>query len=602
MNQFSQDIAATITKLTQQTEIDVQSEWYYSSEQLNVNSNSFPLTILKQGQKVELNEKGYIVFGAGSQVIWLAQKITIPHRLDIYPLAGLSLRLALTWWAAEAQIFVDGKLLQEGDLFDSSARVLLRESVTPQEELVIAIRLVSPGHDIGALMASKCIYEAPLDPGFVAQEMLVLQKYLAKFEPEKLGALATELDKLNWQVATNQAEFNQALLKLRQNLLSLAINLKQRCIQMLTHAHLDLAWLWEVEETWEVAQRTFASVLKLKLDFPELTFCHTSPVLYQWLEKNRPQLFKEIQEAVKAGWWEVLGGMWVEPDVNLPSGESLVRQLLYGQKYTKEKFGQITKIAWLTDSFGFSWQLPQIFKQCGIEYFVTQKLHWNDSTKFPYSLFYWQGLDGTQLPTLMSPPNVTGVMDTNPLTQINYAVEWEQQTEIQDIFWLPGVGDHGGGPSRDMLEVQRCWQKSPFFPQLKFTTAENYLNQVSKKDSLPIWQSELYLELHRGCYTTHGEQKRYNRRCEDLLYEAELWSSLATIITKSTYPQQELEKAWKKVLFNQFHDILPGTSITPVFTEANQNWQKVMETGAEIKEKALQKIAAQISLPTPPKP
>lgn len=601
MNQLQQDINTTINKLIQQTEIDVQSSWYYVSGDINIDSNNFPLTILDKGEKAELNEKRYIVFGAGNQIIWLAQKIIIPTCLASYPLAGLSLRLALTWWAEEAQIFVDGNLLQEGDLFDSSCRLLLRESVQPPEELTVAIRLISPGHDIGALMNSKCIYEAPLGPSFVAQEMMILQKYWQKFEPEKITTLATELSQINWQAATNQSEFNQVLLKLRQNLIPLASDLKQRCIQMLTHAHLDLAWLWEVEETWQVAQRTFASVLQLQSDFPELTFCHTSPVLYEWLEHNRPQLFQKIQEAVKAGWWEVVGGMWVEPDVNLPSGESLIRQLLYGQKYIEEKFGNITKIAWLTDSFGFSWQLPQICQQCGIEYFVTQKLHWNDSNKFPHGLFWWESPDGTQLLTLISPPNVTGVMDNNPITQTNYALMWEEQTGIKNIFWLPGVGDHGGGPSRDMLEVQRCWQESPFFPQLKFTTASNYLNQVAKNPSLPVWKDELYLELHRGCYTTHGEQKYYNRRCEDLLYEAELWSSFATIVASCYYPQKELGIAWKQVLFNQFHDILPGTSITPVFNEANQKWQQVIETGTRIKNQALKKIASHISLPTPPK-
>ena len=241
-----------------------------------------------------------------------------------------------------------------------------------------------------------------------------------------------------------------------------------------------MAWLWTTSETYEVAQRTFSSVLNLQAEYPQLTFGHTSPALYQWVENNRPDLFVRIQEAIKTGKWEALGGMWIEPEVNIISGESIIRQLLYGQQYYQEKFGQIAKVAWLPDSFGFPWQLPQLMKQGGIEYFVTGKLHWNDTTEFPHGCFWWQAPDGTKLFTLMSPPNVTGVMDTNPITMSNYAVDWETQTGLQDIFWLPGVGDHGGGPTKDMLEVAALWQESPFFPQIEFTTAVEYLDQISQ--------------------------------------------------------------------------------------------------------------------------
>jgi alpha-mannosidase len=391
---------------------------------------------------------------------------------------------------------------------------------------------------------------------------------------------------------------------------------------MLGHAHLDLAWLWTVSETWEVAQRTFESVLKLQQEFSELTFCHSTPALYAWVEQHRPDLFTAIKQQIAAGRWEVVGGMWVEPELNLINGESIVRQVLYGQRYVQEKFGELTRVAWVPDSFGFCWQLPQILKQGGIEYFVTQKLHWNDTTKFPYGAFWWQSPDGTQIFSLMSPPNTTGVMDTNPLTIAAYAVDWETQTHLKDAFWLPGVGDHGGGPTRDMLQVAKRWQRSPFFPQLEFTTALSYLSLISRQElvgnteidkkqttdngqptsEIPIWNDELYLEFHRGCYTTHADQKHWNRRCEGLLYQAELFASLATITTGCSYPKLQLELAWKKVLFNQFHDILPGTSIPEVFVEANQAWQNVEQVGLEIVEASLKAIASQITLPSPPQP
>ncbi|MDY7016377.1 MAG: alpha-mannosidase, partial [Cyanobacteriota bacterium] len=465
------------------------------------------------------------------------------------------------------------------------------------------------------------------DPGFIADELDVLHRYWQAFELEKLPLLVAELEKIDRHFSSTQDNsylldvkvFQRDLLNLRTALTSHIASLKQRCVKMLSHAHLDLAWLWEVEETWDVAQRTFESVLALQKDFSDLTFCHTSPALYEWIEKHRPDLFSAIQDAVSRQSWEVLGGMWVEPDVNLVSGESIVRQLLYGQRYTRAKFGNIATVAWLTDSFGFCWQLPQFLKQAGIEYFVTQKLHWNDTTEFPYGAFRWQSPDGTQIFTLMSPPNIAGIMDTDPMKIASYAVDWELQTGLQEIFWLPGVGDRGGGPSRDMLEVQERWRQSPFFPRIEFTTARQYLQQIEsllqqqerereEVSALPVWDDELYLEFHRGCYTTHADQKRYNRRCETVLYQAELWSTLAGIVRRRdgiTPPVREgcqIETAWKKVLFNQFHDILPGTSIPEVFVRANRDWEDALKVGEEILEEAFGAIASQISLPSPPHP
>lgn len=611
-------IQQAVAKLLALTQVCVQNGWRFCEQDL-------PETIASSSEQwldwltTELNTKNYIVWSAKKQVIWLKQSFVVPHNLQGYPLTGLSLRLALTWWAEDTQIFVNGKLVQQGDLFDSSARILLNLAVNPGEEITVALRLISPAHDIGALMRSQCIYESidDLDPGFFADEIAILCQYLEAFKPEKLSLLTTAIAEIDWTKVSHQSDFLKSLYTVRQNLqliieqnqLSLP---KQRRIQMLGHAHLDLAWLWTVTETWQVAQRTFESVLKLQEDFPELRFCHSTPALYSWIEANRHDLFSAIKQQIAADKWEVVGGMWVEPEVNLVSGESLVRQVLYAQRYTLEKFGKITTVAWLPDSFGFCWQLPQILKQGGIQYFVTQKLHWNDTTEFPHGIFWWKSPDGTQILSLMSPPNTTGVMDTNPITMASYAVAWETKTNLRSTFWLPGVGDHGGGPTRDMLEVAKRWQKSPFFPQLEFTTAQNYLSEISNNYStenepqkladFPVWNDELYLEFHRGCYTTHADQKRWNRQSENLLYQAELWASLATLTTSVAYPKSQLESAWKKVLFNQFHDILPGTSIPEVFVDANLAWQEVENVSLEILNHSQKVIASQIYLPQPPQP
>ncbi|ACB50553.1 putative alpha-mannosidase [Crocosphaera subtropica ATCC 51142] len=600
-------ISETIEQLRRLTQVNVQDNWLGTSEEIDINNIN-----VDNLELMTANENDYLIWETGSQVKWLVQKFVIPEDLQGYPVQGLFIRLSLVWWAEIAEIFVNGKLVQEGDLFDSLARVLLTHFAKPGQEFLVCLRLVSPGHDIGALMKSQLIYESAyntIDPGFVADEIAVLYNYLSRFDPEQLDFVEKSVNNIDWNCVHNRNNFNDELIKVRQQLQPLSDEIKQRHFNIVGHAHLDMAWLWTVDETWEVAERTFRSVINLQQEFNDLTFCHTTPVLYEWIENNRPDLFQQIQASYQAGTWEILGGMWVEPEVNLVSGESIVRQLLYGQKYIKEKFGSITEIAWLPDSFGFCLQLPQLFKQSGINYFVTGKLHWNSTVEFPHGAFWWRSLDGTQLLTVMSPPNVEGVMTTHPITMTNYSVKWEQQTGLKEILWIPGVGDHGGGPTRDMIEVSQRWQQSSFFPKVNFTTAKSYLDKVSNivKNGLdiPVWDDELYLDLHRGYYTSHADQKYYNRRSEELLYQAELWSCLAAIIENKIIDNEvknNLELAWKKVLFNQFHDILPGTAITDVFVQANKDWEAVKTIGNRILQSAFKKVVSCLKFPTIPKP
>ena len=545
----------------------------------------------------------------GKKVLWLGQRILVPHNLQGYYLQGLTLRLGLSWWANAAQVYVNGRLVQEGDLFDSNVRLQLSSAVKIGDAFDILLRLESPGHANGALVKAICLYELAsqavnptAEPAFVADEVNVLQEFLNAYAPNQLNLLAAALAKLPWSVlsVTDRTSFDVGLANLRNELKSLDSFPKRHHIQMVGHAHLDMAWLWPVSETWQVAERTFRSVLSLQQDFPELIFAHTSPALYAWMEQNRPDLFAQIQAQVSAGRWDVsIGPLWIEPEMNLGNGETIARHLLYGQRYLQQKFGQIGSIAWLPDTFGFNWQLPQLLKQGGVEQFVTQKLRWNDSTRFPYALHRWQSPDGTQITSLHSAPIGEGI---DPVKMARYSCDWERSTGLTTALWLPGVGDHGGGPTRDMLELARRWQQSPFFPSLQFTTAEAYLKSLPQPASLPIWNSELYLEFHRGCYTNHADQKRFNRRCEDTLYEAELFASLRTLFTGVAYPKAELEAAWKKVLFNQFHDILPGTSIPEAFVDANRDWQAALDTAWNTRQQAMQGLIAQVNRPPSPHP
>ncbi len=596
-------IELIIKRLRQLTQLDVQTSWRTSFSDGPVSQQCNP-TQWQSWQSIPLNERGHIAWVAGKQVLWLGQIIQFPHAWADYPLQGLTARLALTWWAESADIYVNGQLVQQGDLFDCSARVVLLDKITPGATVNVAVRLVSPGHDAGAMVRSCLICEPAaaaadrIDPGMVADELAVLQTYVLAFRPEDTERLTAAVRQIPWQDCSDAPVFEQALKHLRLNLAGWGRWLKERRIGWVGHAHLDLAWLWPVADTWDAAERTFQSVLNLQKDFDELIFCHSSPALYAWVEHHRPELFAQIQQQSQAGRWEVAAGLWVEPELNLVSGESLVRQVLYGQRYTQSRFGEISKVAWLPDSFGFCWQLPQILKQGGVEYFLTQKLRWNDTTQFPHEVFWWQAPDGSSILSIMTPP-IGESMD--PVKMTGYAQGWESKTQFPESLWLPGVGDHGGGPTRDMLEVGRRWQQSSLFPQLEPTTTLAFCQQVeSKVQDIATWNNELYLEFHRGCYTSHADQKRYNRRAEHLLTEAEMFSAIATILTPHPYPKLELEQAWKQVLFNQFHDILPGSSIPEVFADANQDWEAATQTALDLRAQAFSAIAAAIDLPDSP--
>ena len=650
---LTETIAGAIARLRRLSQLDVQAGWRVCEQDL-APETALNKLVWRQWPMAELNDRRHIAWEKGKQALWLCQQFEVPPALEGYSIEGLTLKLALRWWAEQAQIFVNGQWVQAGDLFDCFTRIPLSNSISPGQTINLSLRLLSPSHDKGALVYSQLVFEAPYnadpicpEPGFVADELAVLQRYLEQLAPQELPTLATAIAQLDWSVLGDRSQFDQSLARLRDTLQPLSDWLKHRQIYYLGHAHLDLAWLWPVRDTWRAAERTFKSVLSLQQAFPELIYTHSSPALFAWLEANRPDLFGQIQPQVAAGGWEIAAGLWVEPELNIISGESIVRQVLYGQRYVQEKFGQISKIAWLPDSFGFSWQLPQIFKQGGIEYFATQKLQWNDTTDFPHPLFWWQAPDGSQILSLTLPP--IGA-DIDPIKMADHACDWEAKTGIPYSFWLPGVGDHGGGPTRDMLEKARRWARSPLFPRLRFGTVIGFFEEVlaggdgeaegageageagegqiqnpkSKilsgaerslseampdkaidprainPKSFPVWNDELYLELHRGCYTIHADQKLQNRRCEDLLYQAELFAAIATLATGWAYPKAALEEAWKQVLFNQFHDILPGSSIPEVFVDANLDWAMVKQRGEQILRDSFEAIARQIDLPQPP--
>lgn len=570
------DLIGIIEQLRSRSQLSILAGWQRQDSQ----SNWQPLALVNSQKNIPM-----LAFLKQEQNIHIKQIWQVPESYAGLNTRGAAIYLHLTLWADWWAVFINGQQVQEGDLFDQKCRLLLTDCAAGQE-FVIELKLNSPKHDIGALQRSQIVWEYAHqagDPQRFADELAVLEIYLPilireQVDIQPLELAIAELNKLLISKADKDQEslFSQ-LATIREPLLQYGEFLKERQIYLLGNSHIDVAWLWAIAETKQAMQRTFNSALNLQKSYPELIFNQSTALSYQWMEQADPALFQQIQQAVAEGKWELIGGMWVEPDGNLPSGESLIRQILYGQAYFREKFDQEVKIAWLPDTFGFHWQMPQILTKSGFTAFVTQKLLWNDTNKFPYQIFWWEGVDGSQILTYFSNEIGQGI---EPVAIAKYLAKQEELHGISKTIWLYGVGDHGGGPTADMLNQGRSWTDSPMFFSMQAGTLANFLSELktesaSHTPSLPIWQDELYLEFHRGTYTTKADQKRQNRQLEILLGNAEKYSAIAALVANIDYPMTKLETAWKGLLLNQFHDILPGTSIPEVFVDADRTWAEV---------------------------
>ena len=488
--------------------------------------------------------RGLIIWPRGGQ--WRHLHLRCPCPEPWRPLAaGARARLVLRWWADRAELWVDGQRVHSGDLFDTACRWPLPERWWQGEALDLELRLRSPVHDDGALMTSRIELE-PLD----SADPLGL-----------LAATAGELRALRRAHGHGEAP-------------------GEGLLQVLGHAHLDLAWLWPVADTWQAAERTFASALDLMERFGSLHFGHSTPALYDWLERHRPALFARLRQAMGEGRFEPLNGPWVESDCVLLSTTSLLRQFQEGQHYSLRTFPEWShRLAWLPDSFGFAAGLPAVAAATGVRWFCTHKLAWNATNPFPHRLFRWRSRCGAEVLALMTAPIGT---DGDPVAMERYRLQWQQASGCADALWLPGVGDHGGGPTAEMLEQLELWQDQPVAAGQRHGSLRAYLDPLeSLAGQLPVWRDELYLELHRGCATSRPDQKRHNRSLERLLREADLAAALFAL------PAEGAEGDWRSLLFQQFHDILPGTSIPEVFEQAEPQWRAARRRAARRRDRAL---------------
>jgi alpha-mannosidase len=363
--------------------------------------------------------------------------------------------------------------------------------------------------------------------------------------------------------------------------------IRRDTIDLVGHSHIDAAWTWRWREGRQAVDATWATVTKLMAKYPDMHFAASSAQYYAWLEKYDPELLGRIQALVRQGRWDPVGGWWVESDANIPSGESLVRQALYGQRTYMRLFGKTSRVAWLPNTFGFAWSLPQILRRSGFDFFVTEEMRWNDTDAWPAKLnaFWWEGPDGSRIFTDML---YSYDHDLSPPRLAKEFTVTRDSSASRRMLTVYGVGDHGGGPTMAMLERARNLQRMPAFPVVRDASPDSSLSRMrlDARDG-PVLRDELYLEYHRGVYTTHADIKKRNRELEALLGAAEAASAIAPL----PYPRDSLRVAWERVLFNQFHDILPGTAIDSVYGDAESDYAHAESIARAALDRALVAIA-----------
>ena len=537
--------------------------------------------------------------------MWFRRTVEIPQSMGGYDTEGRRMLLALRLGFpghGRVRVFFNGSMV-EMTADNTQQPILLTESAKPGEKFVVAA-YAPPGEGWAGVMDARLDVDYPPgepNPLTMLQQIMAVQaasKGFPEGQSQREQQLAAAVRAIDFGAldAGNQKAFEKSLVGADARMQPLADWMKQFTILAVGNAHIDLAWLWPWTETVEVVRDTFGTAAELMDEYPPFTFAQSTAQDFLWLENKYPDLFREIQQRVKVGRWEMVGGMWCEPDLNMPCGESLVRQLLTGKRYFQQKFGVDVKIGWNPDSFGYSRQLPQIYKRSGVSYFVTQKMSWNDTVPMPYKLFQWEAPDGSRVLTYFPHDYVNGI---NPVQCAQYVGEDTSLcSDSHTQMLLYGVGDHGGGPTRQMLDAAMRWQQSPnaAFPNFKFSTAQEFFDKIDgnlSKLNLPVWNNEMYLQFHRGTYTSQADSEKRMRQMERLLLNAERFSSLAMLHGRE-YPQDQFEDCWRRVLFNQFHDVMAGSGIHIVYVDEAESMEFVKLTSEPILAGSLRTLAARI--------
>jgi len=588
------------------------------------------------GEAPEMNDSDWQTVTGNShapmEAVWYRRWIEVPKTLNGYDLSG-----ARVWFQFEAYangpmpqiIYFNGRRVAMGDDLEP---IVLFDHAQPGERVLVAVKLLHTVDQKTFARADVAIEfsAARPNPNDLLQEILSANALLpslgtstaAVYAGIEAASAAVDLQALE---QAQQQAFDASLVRAEGELKKIRGDLQQTSIRLTGNSHIDAAWLWPWTETVQVVHNTFATALQLMDEYPKYTFTQSAAAYSEWMCQKYPAICQEIQDRVKQGRWELVGGMWVEPDLNMPGGESLVRQLLIGKRYFREKFGADVRIGWNPDSFGYNWQLPQIYKKSGVDYFVTQKMAWNDTNPLPFKLFWWQSPDGSKVLSYFPHDYARGI-EPEPLAE-DVARARQLDPGLPEMMHLFGVGDHGGGPTRAMLDAAVRWSDPKMvYPQTFFGNAQGFFSDVEGKldsahspvwnyktlaggstqlpapaggmVSLPTWNDELYFEYHRGVFTSQAAHKRNMRESEQWMLDAEKYSSLAWLFG-SAYPAEALNEAWKKVLFNQFHDLAAGSGIAVIYQEAQRDYDMVRFTTGEASSAALAEIAARVDTRSP---
>ncbi|MFJ9814880.1 alpha-mannosidase [Streptomyces sp. NPDC101151] len=430
------------------------------------------------------------------------------------------------------------------------------------------------------------VWHLDLDVQVLRELMLELGEHDPR-RHEIMHALDRAMDLLDLDDISGSAAAVREALK---PVLSKPAHASAHIISGVGHAHIDSAWLWPIRETRRKTSRTFSNVTSLADEYEEFVFACSQAQQYEWVRDNYPQVWARIQESVKRGQWAPVGGMWVEADGNLPGGEAIARQLVHGKRFFIEHFGIETKGVWLPDSFGYTAAYPQLAKLAGNEWFLTQKISWNQTNKFPHHTFWWEGIDGTRIFTHFPPVDTYNARfsgEEMARAVRNYSEKGGATRSLAPFGW----GDGGGGPTREIMERARRLKDLEGSPKVEIEHPDAFFAKArAEYPDAPVWVGELYLELHRATYTSQARTKQGNRRSEHRLREAELWATTAALHAPGyTYPYEKLDRLWKTVLLHQFHDILPGSSIAWVHREAEAEYARV---AGELEELTAEAVAA----------
>jgi alpha-mannosidase len=571
---------------------------------------------------------------APQDAVWYRREITVPKTLNGYDITGSRI---LFQFRADANgpmpeiIYFNGRRVALGDDLEP---IVLFEPAHPGDKVLVAVKLLRTvdektfsGVNL-RIEADPSASHARPSPEDVRTEAIAAANILPALPTPRKDLLpkveeAIAAIDVKALAAGNQPLFDKSLVKAQGILSTLEPVVSQAKVDLAGNAHIDAAWLWPRTETVDVVKRTFTTALQLMNEYPDYTFSQSAAQYTEWMAEKYPKLNDQIRERVKEGRWEIVGGMWVEPDLNLPDGESLVRQLLVGQRYFKEQYGVTARIGWNPDSFGYNWQLPQIYKRSGMDYFVTQKMHWNDTNQLPFRLFWWESPDGSKVLTYFPTDYTHG--DVNPTRlSFDFAESAQRNPGTTEMLDLYGVGDHGGGPTRAMLDQADHWiaagkAAKDSVPTMRYHTAQQYFDDVQptlSPDSptwdytkiaqgytaptasagqmaIPTWKGELYLEYHRGIFTTQAQHKRSIRTSEVATLDAEKLASFAWLSGRP-YPGSELTEDWKKITFNQFHDLAAGSGIAIIYKDAQRDYTEVFHSDREISQGALETLTAGI--------